>query len=105
MRHEFDKLALQNDDKCIGIDQIQDVLDGLHEDIEERRGGLPLTSKQKEDDLKAGVDAMHERNKRRKEELLEAQGENGDEELQKLRENRKKKRMAQNEADDGSLDG
>ncbi|GMI09188.1 hypothetical protein TrLO_g12383 [Triparma laevis f. longispina] len=106
VRHEFDKLALQNDDKCIGIDQIEDVLSGLHDDIEERRGGLPLTSKQKEDDLKAGVDAMHERNNRRKEEELEALGETGDEELQKIREKKKKKRMAQNEADDAaSLDG
>ncbi len=60
IRHEFDKLALKEEDRCVSMEQLQDVLEGLRDDIEERRGGLPLTSKQKEDDLKAAIDAMHE---------------------------------------------
>ena len=47
IRHEFDKYALKEEDRHVSIAQCQDVLDGLYEDIEERRGGLPLTSKQK----------------------------------------------------------
>jgi hypothetical protein len=68
IRHEFDKLALRNEDRMIAMEELQDCLEGLRDDIEERRGGLPLTTKQKEDDLKAAIDAMHERHKVKAEE-------------------------------------
>ena len=68
IRHEFDKISLKKEDKMIGIEDLQEVLEGLKDDIEERRGGLPLTTKQKEDDLKACMDSMVERNKMKQEE-------------------------------------
>eukprot|EP00520_Triparma_pacifica_P009356 CAMPEP_0118653684 /NCGR_PEP_ID=MMETSP0785-20121206/11957_1 /TAXON_ID=91992 /ORGANISM="Bolidomonas pacifica, Strain CCMP 1866" /LENGTH=721 /DNA_ID=CAMNT_0006546233 /DNA_START=60 /DNA_END=2222 /DNA_ORIENTATION=- len=89
IRHEFDKLALREEDKCVGIEQIQEVLENCFEDIEERRGGLPLTSKQKEDDLKAATDAMVEKFNKRKEEEL---GDKADDDLTtKQKERRRKK--------------
>lgn len=58
IRHEFDKLALKEEDRCVPLEFVQDLLEALTGDIEERRGGMPLTSKQKEDDLKAAHDAL-----------------------------------------------
>ena len=89
VRHEFDKYALKSEDKHIGIEEVQDVLDGLYEDIEERRGGLPLTSKQKEDDMKAAITAMTERHTRRVEEEMEAMGM--EEDLVKMKEERRRR--------------
>jgi len=58
IRHEFDKLALKNEDRCVALEDVQDLLEVLTLDIESRRGGLPLTSKQKEDDLRTAHDAL-----------------------------------------------
>jgi len=58
IRHEFDKYALKEEDKCVALEIVQDLLEALTLDIETRRGGMPLTSKQKEDDLKAAHDAL-----------------------------------------------
>ena len=58
IRHEFDKLALKEEDRCVALEFVQDLLESLTNDIEQRRGGMPLTSKQKEDDLKAAHDAL-----------------------------------------------
>ena len=58
IRHEFDKLALKEEDRCVALEFVQDLLEALTGDIEKRRGGMPLTSKQKEDDLKAAHDAL-----------------------------------------------
>ena len=90
IRHEFDKLALREEDKCISMDQIQEILERLFEDIEQRREGLPLTSKQKEDDLKAAVDAMIDAHKRRVEEEIGDMAELKD--LSKKEKDRRKKR-------------
>jgi alpha-tubulin suppressor-like RCC1 family protein len=86
IRHEFDKLALNNEDHMISIDEIPDVLHGLRDDIEERRGGLPLTTKQKEDDLKACIDAMVEARKMAMEEKAASGSIRDQMEAQKKRE-------------------
>ncbi|GMH56818.1 hypothetical protein TrRE_jg12761 [Triparma retinervis] len=88
IRHEFDKLALREEDKRVGIEQVQEVLENCFEDIEERRGGLPLTSKQKEDDLKAATDAMVDIFNKR---IEEQAGDKEDELTAKQKERKRKK--------------
>jgi hypothetical protein len=100
IRHEFDKLALREEDKGVAIEQIQEVLENCFADIEERRGGLPLTSKQKEDDLKAATDAMVEKFNRRME---EQEGDKGEDELTaKQKERRRKKEEEEKRKKEGA---